>query len=506
MLTADEKSLRPLVIEVENPSTGDVVDTVPNLTAEQVADLVALARDAQPAWAELGFAGRARYLRRMQKWFVDNTDRIAATIHSENGKSLEEATLEVVYATVASAFWAKNAGKYLADEKIRTRSPFVLGRKLLIRFEPVGVVGVVGPWNNPLLNNFGDVIPALAAGNSVVLKPSEVTPLTSLLVADMAREIGLPKGVFAVATGDGATGAALVDLVDAVMFTGSTRTGKKVAARCGERLIPCSLELGGKDPVIVLADADLERAANLTLFGAMHNSGQTCTSAERVYVEAPVYDEFVTRMADRFGKLRVGESTGLGTSDSGSLTFPPQMDTVRRHVEDAVSRGAHALTGGQQRAGTGRFFEPTVLVDVTQDMACMREETFGPTLPIMKVADVDEAVRLANDTGYGLQASVYTKDLAKGQAIARRLQAGVVTVNDVLANYFALELPMGGWKDSGLGARHGVEGIRKFTKRQSIMVTRFGLRNELHGMPFRPRNYKLLRRLVTLLYGRPRGT
>ncbi len=492
-------------IDVENPSTGKLAGTVPNLDAAAVSALVAAARDVQPAWRDLGFGGRARHLRRMQKWFVRNADRVARLIHEENGKSLDEAHIEAAYGALASAFWAKHAASYLAEEKIRTRSPFVLGRQLRIRHEPVGVVGVIGPWNNPLLNNFGDVIPALAAGNAAILKPSEITPLTGVLMAEMATDIGLPEGVFAVATGDGATGAALVEEVDAVMFTGSTRTGKKVAARCGERLIPCSLELGGKDPAIVLADADLERTANLVLFGGMHNSGQTCTSTERVYVEAPVYDEFVALMTERFGSLRVGESTGLGTSECGSLTFPPQLDVISGHVKDALDKGATAVTGGGLADGPGRVFEPTLLVGVDHSMACMREETFGPTLPVMKVSDVDEAVRLANDTSYGLQASVYTRDIGRGLEVAGRLEAGVVTINDALGNYFALELPMGGWKDSGLGARHGVEGIRKFTRRKSVMVTRFGMKNELHGMPFRAKNYRLIKRLVKTLYGHPRG-
>lgn len=492
------------VIEVENPSNGTIAGKVPNLSAEDVAALVANARAAQPQWAALGFEGRNRYLRRMQKWFAANTDEIARTIHAENGKSIDEATIEAAYGVMACAFWARQAKRYLADEKIRTRSPFVLGRRLLIRYAPVGVVGVIGPWNNPLLNNFGDVIPALAAGNCAILKPSEITPLTSLLMAKMAREIELPDGVFQVATGDGAAGSALVEHADAIMFTGSTRTGKSVAARCGERLIPCSLELGGKDPVIVLADADLDRAANVTVFAAMHNSGQTCTSAERVYVEASVHDAFVEKLRERFQQLRLNESTGLGTSDAGSLTFPPQLEIVKRHVDNALINGATAITGGKQRAGEGRFFEPTLLVGVRQDMDCMREETFGPTLPVMKVADAEEAIRLANDSNYGLQASVFTRDLAKGEAIARRLKVGTVTVNDALANYFALELPMGGWKDSGLGARHGAEGIRKFAKRQSILVTWFALKNELHGMPFKRGNYEKIIKLVKWLYGNPR--
>ncbi|WP_353953427.1 aldehyde dehydrogenase family protein [Knoellia sp. S7-12] len=504
--TSAELSHDPGFIQVENPSTGAVAGTVPNLDEAAVDALVAAARAAQPAWAELGFSGRARYLRSMQKWFIDNADLVAETIHRENGKSYDEAHIEVAYGVMASAFWARKAGSYLADERVRTRSPFVLGRKLVIRYAPAGVVGVIGPWNNPLLNNFGDVIPALAAGNAVILKPSEITPLTSVLMARMTSEIGLPADVFAVATGDGETGSALVERVDALMFTGSTRTGKKVAARCGERLIPVSLELGGKDPAIVLADADLDRAAHMTLFGAMHNSGQTCTSVERVLVEAPVYDEFVAKMQVAFESLRMGESTGLGTSDSGSLTFLPQLRTVTSHVQDAVRAGARALTGGAVREGAGRFFEPTLLVDVDEDMDCMTQETFGPTLPILKVADEEEAIRIANSTSFGLQASVYTKDKKRGQRVARRLHAGTVTINDVLANYFALELPMGGWKDSGLGARHGAEGIRKFTKRQSILVTNFPMKNELHTMPFNAGSQALMQKIVKVVYGRPRRT
>jgi len=493
-------------IVVENPSTGQPAGEVDNLDAAAVAAAAKRARAAQPGWAALGFGGRARYLRRMQKWFVDNVDRVARTIHDENGKSFDEAHIEVTYAAMACAFWARTASRYLADQRVRTRSPLLIGRKLVTRYEPVGLVGVIGPWNNPVLNNFGDVVPALAAGNAVLHKPSEITPLSALLTAEMALDIDLPEGVFQVLTGDGQTGAALVDQVDVVMFTGSTRTGRAVAMRCAERLIPCSLELGGKDPVIVLRDADLDRAVNLTVFAAMHNTGQTCTSAERVYVEAPIYDEFVARITDAFDQLRQGESTGLGTSDAGSMTFPPQIDTVSRHVDEAVAAGARTVVGGHRRPGPARFFEPTVLVDVDHSMACMREETFGPTLPIMKVADAEEAIRLANDSSYGLQASIFTKDQRRGEQLARQIEAGVVTVNDALANYFALELPMGGWKESGLGVRHGPDGIRKYARRQSILITRFPLKSELHAMPFKARNFRLIKALVRVLYGHPRGT
>ena len=386
-------------IAVENPATGAVIATVPVLSADDVRALVTRARAAQPAWEALGFEERGRVLRRAQKWTVDNADRIVETIVSETGKTHDDAVInEITYAAGAFGFWAKHAARYLADEKVRSSSPLVAGRKLVSRYRPLGVIGVIGPWNYPLTNSFGDCIPALAAGNAVVLKPSEVTPLTSQLMAGALRECGLPEDILLVATGGGETGAALIDEVDMVMFTGSTRTGKKVMARAAETLTPVSLELGGKDPMIVLADADLERAAGAAAYYSMQNAGQTCISVERVYVEAPVYDDFVDRVTRKVAALRQGASTGPGTVDVGAVTFAPQLDIVRRHVDEARDAGARVLTGGTSRDEGGRFYAPTVLVDVDHSMACMTEETFGPTVPIMKVADADEAVRLANDS------------------------------------------------------------------------------------------------------------
>jgi acyl-CoA reductase-like NAD-dependent aldehyde dehydrogenase len=491
-------------IQVENPATGAVVGSVPNTPPDEVAALVARARAAQPAWEALGFDGRVAVLRRAQKWVTDNQDRIVETIVSETGKTHDDALIsEVGYTATAFGFWAKHAAGYLADEKVRTSSPFVLGRKLVVRYRPLGVIGVVGPWNYPLTNSFGDCIPALAAGNAVVLKPSEVTPLTSLLMAEALRDCGLPEDVFLVATGDGATGAALVDEVDMVMFTGSTATGKKIMARAAETLTPVSLELGGKDPMIVLADADLERAADAATYYSMQNAGQTCISVERVYVEAPVYDEFVDKVTRKVAALRQGASSGPGTVDVGAVTFPPQLDIVERHVQDARAAGARVLVGGHARTDAGRFYEPTVLVDVDHSMTCMTEETFGPTVPVMKVADAEEAVRLANDSPYGLAASVWTKDAARGEAVARRIESGVVCVNDAQLNYLALELPMGGWKASGLGTRHGAGGIRKYCRQQSLLVTRFvpPVRDP-QFYPFRARTTKLIGRSLKLLYGR----
>jgi acyl-CoA reductase-like NAD-dependent aldehyde dehydrogenase len=491
-------------IGVDNPATGEPITTIAVLGAPELAAMAARAREAQPQWEAIGFDGRGRVMRRAQKWMLDNAERVLDSVVAETGKTYEDAQLADLGLTVtALGFWAKESAKYLADERVPSwNNPVAAGKKLVVRYVPLGVVGVIGPWNYPIVNSFGDCIPALMAGNSVILKPSEVTPLSSLLMAEMMRECGLPENVFSVATGDGATGAALISEVDCVMFTGSTRTGKAVMKAAADRLIPCYLELGGKDPMIVCADANIDRAANAAAFYSMNNAGQVCISVERCYVEAPVYDEFVAKVTDTIRGLRQGEPTGIGTVDVGAVIFPPQLDIVSEHVRDAVAKGATVLTGGHGHSERGRYFEPTVLVDVDHSMKCMTEETFGPTLPIMKIANAEEGITLANDSAYGLQASVWTRDTDRGEAMARRIEAGVVCVNDAQVNYTALNLPMGGWKTSGLGTRHGANGIRKYTKIQSLLVTRHALKREPFMFPYKARQTMMLRRLFKLLYGR----
>ncbi len=474
-------------IPVSNPATGETIATVPELGPEEVSRMVAAAREAQPTWEAIGFDGRAEVLLAARDWMAANAERVVTTIVGETGRPADETQFaELSYGLSALEFWPKTAPAYLGDEEIDSASPFVRGRKLVVRYAPLGVIGVIGPWNYPLNNSFGDCIPALAAGNAVVLKPSEVTPLTSLLMAEMLAECELPEGTFQVATGRGATGAALVDEVDMVMFTGSVETGKKVMAQAAQTLTPVSLELGGKDPMIVLSDADLERAANAAVSYGMNNSGQVCISVERVYVEGPAYDEFLERVTDKVSTLRQGPPGEAGSVDVGAIIFPPQIDRIEAHVADAVDKGARVVTGGRRvEDAAGLFFEPTVLADVDHSMRCMVEETFGPTLPVMRVSDAKEAIQLANDGPYGLQASVWTRDAKRGEALARRIEAGVCCVNDAQVNYVALELPMGGWKASGLGSRHGPDGIRKYAKRQSLLITPgHAASREAHMLPY----------------------
>jgi acyl-CoA reductase-like NAD-dependent aldehyde dehydrogenase len=493
-------------IEVENPATGEVIATIEDMGFDHVGALVGRARAAQPRWEALGFEQRAKLMYRLRRWLVANRKRVIDTVVAENGKTREDALLaELYYLADSIGFWAKRAPRYLADERVRTHSPFVLGKKVVVRHRPLGVIGVIAPWNYPLTLGVGDALPALMAGNTVVIKPSEIAPLAIGLLVDGAREVGFPEDVFLLATGAGATGAALVEHADMIMFTGSTATGRKVAARCGDRLIPCSLELGGKDPMLVLRDADLERAANVAVEWGMRNAGQICMAVERVYVEAPVYDEFVAKVTDKVRALRQGPPGGWGSVDVGAITFQPQIDTVERHVRDATQKGARVRVGGQRIEGPGRFFSPTVLSDVDHSMACMTEETFGPTLPIMKVHDEEEAIRLANDTCYGLGASVFTRDTARGERVARRINAGNVWVNDAIMSYLAQEAPFAGARDSGLGGRHGPGGIQKYCQPQTILVTRFGPKRDLTMFPNSALMGRIFERLMVLLWGRDKG-
>ena len=474
----------PAVLEVRNPADGDIVGTVPVMDAAAVNAAAAELRLAQEGWAALGAEGRATWLRRWRDWILAHADELADLLQAETGKARPDATIESVASCEFISYYADNAAAFLADERVKPAGPMTLPKRLTKVYSPYPVVGLITPWNFPITLFIMDAAPALAAGCAVLSKSSEETPLACARLIEGWHEIGAPA-VIANVTGSGETGAAVVDAADYVQFTGSTATGRRIGVRCAEQLKPYSLELGGKDPAIVLADADLDRTVNGIAWGGLFNSGQVCISVERVYVEEPVYDEFVRRLTEKVAGLSQGVGKG---DDIGAMATATQVDIADRHVRDAIAAGARVLTGGR-RGTRGNFFAPTVLVDVDHSMSCMTEETFGPTIPVMKVADADEAVRMANDSPYGLSASVWTRDLDRGQQVARQLEAGAVNINDVFSNLFAAPLPHSGWKTSGVGARlGGAYGVHKYCKVQSVTAPRIPTtKNELMWYPYSPR-------------------
>ncbi len=457
--------------EVRNPATGAVISTRPAHGPADVAAAAQRARAAQPAWEALGHAGRHQWLGLWRDWILENLEPITDLLQAESGKVRQEAAAEPPLVCDAINYYGRTSAEFLADERISAHNPLLKGKSLKLLYRPFGLVGIISPWNFPLLLSLGDAIPALAAGCSVVIKPSELTPLAALeLARGWTEEVGGP-GVIEMVTGAGEPAQALIDEVDFVQFTGSAVTAKKVMSRAAETLTPISFELGGKDPMLVLDDADPVRAANGAAWGGLANSGQICLSVERVYVAEQVYDEFLAALVDRVRSLRQGLDEPHFTNEIGAMTNPAQIEIVEDHVADAVARGARVLTGGRRREGPGDFYEPTVLVDVDHGMKVMRDETFGPVIPVMKVPSVDEAVRLANDSDYGLAASVWGQK-GRAEEVARRLEVGAANINDVLLNYIAFSIPMGGWKQSGIGVRWGAPGIRKFCRTESLVITR----------------------------------
>jgi len=482
-------------IEVLNPATGEAIGSVAVDSPERVAEVVARVRANQAEWEALGIEGRYRWLGRLRDWLLDNEDRVLDTMVAETGKVRADAANEPAYLADLINFYGTKAAGFIGEETVRPHTPLLAAKKLRVQYRPHQVVGIVSPWNFPLILALGDAIPALQAGAAVVVKPSEFTPLGLAEVAEAwKREIGAPD-VFDCVQGTGETGGALVDNVDFVQFTGSDRTGRRVMARAAETLTPVSLELGGKDAMIVLDDADIDRAANAAAFGGMMNAGQICMSVERIYVEERAYDEFVAKLTAEVGKLRQGADDAAAPKDVGAMTSPNQAAIVADHVEDAIASGARALVGGKRVEGPGDYFEPTVLVDVDHSMKVMREETFGPVVGVMKVRDAEQALSLANDTSYGLSGSVFGEK-ERAERLARRVECGAVNVNDVLVNYLATDVPMGGWKQSGIGYRHGEPGIKKYCRTESLVITRFGGKREASWFPYTKSRRGLVSRIA----------
>ena len=487
-LTRHVHSSQSQTSQVYSPTDGQLLGEVPISSPLDVERAFHFARLAQQRWGQEAVYRRVQVLKRFHDLVLENRDEALDLVQLETGKARKDALEEVLDICVNARHYAKEAGRLLKPRRVRGALPGLVGVKAYHR--PKGVVGVIAPWNYPLTLAASDALAAIVAGNAVVLKPDSKTPFTALWVANMFERAGLPDGVLSVVVGSGSgLGPTIVGQSDFVMFTGSTNVGRVIAAGCGERLIGCSLELGGKNAMVILADADINKAVDITIRGSFANSGQLCVSTERIYVAEPIWDDFVLALRERVANMRLSAGVGWG-ADMGSLIDAGQVDTVRAHLDDARAKGATVVAGGSARPEVGPYvFEPTVLTGVTDEMEAYRKETFGPLISLYSFTTDAEAIRLANDSEYGLNASVVTSDLKRGQAVAAQIRAGTVNVNEgYAAAWGSTSAPMGGFADSGLGRRHGEDGILKYTESQTVATMRalsfgpqFGMSDEKWG-------------------------
>ena len=462
---------------VTSPATGQPIGAVPTSTATDVAVAFDIARDAARAWSQTSFQERERLLMRLHDLILDRQDEIMDLICWESGKARIHAFDEPLHVALTARYYARTLHKHLGPKRRDGVVPFLT--RIDEHRVAKGVVAIISPWNYPFTMAMVDGLAALAAGNTVVAKPDHHTPLSALLGAELLREAGFPPGAWQVLVGSGRElGTPMIERADYVCFTGSTATGKLVATQCAERLTGCSLELGGKNPILVLADADLDRAAEGAVRAAFSNGGQLCVSTERLYVAREIYDDFVAKFVSRTKAMRLGSSHGWGI-DMGSLISADQLAIVQEHVRDAVAHGARILAGGKARPDLGPYFyEPTILEDVTPAMACHGDETFGPVISVYPFDSEDEAVELANSGDYGLNAAIYSRDVERARELATRIHCGTVNVNEAFGATFAsIDAPMGGMRSSWMGRRQGAEGILRYTEVQSVAtqyILRFG--------------------------------
>ena len=479
--------------EVLNPADGSSLGSYDVTTAQEVQEAVARARVAQERWAKTSIKERAALIQEALKVMIERSDEFVERLTAETGRpTIETLMIELFAACDAMNYYGRRAHSVLADRSVGLHLLRMKSAKVIYR--PLGVVGVISPWNGPFILSINPAIQAVLAGNAVVIKPSEVTPEAGRLAEEVFKAAGFPEHLVQTVLGDGETGAALIESgVDKITFTGSVATGRKIGEICGRNLVPCTLELGGKDPMIVLEDANLDRAAGGAVFGGLMNTGQFCSAVERVYVVKAVADAFIKKVSERMASLEAGR-------DYGPFIHEAQCEIVASQVEKAVEAGAKVMVGGKRE---GNSFEPTVLVDVDHSMALMTEETFGPVIPIVVVEDEAEAIRMANDCKYGLSASVWTRDKARGEAVARQLQSGSATINETSLVYGALEVPFGGLKGSGLGQVNGAMGLRNYCSPFPIITDRFGLKEEAVWHPYTADKFIKLKKALKVIWGSP---
>ena len=459
-------------VRVTNPATNELLREFECATPVEVAEAVHRARVAQPRWQQTPLKKRLEVVQKFQCLLSERKQQIARVITSESGKPYVEALLtEILVVLDTARFLLGESVEFLREQPVPHGSLATKTKSGRLVREPHGVIGIISPWNYPFSIPATQSLAALVTGNAVVLKPSELTPLSVFELASLLREAGVPENVFQLTPGDGPTGAALVESeIDKLVFTGSVATGKGIAQMAAGKLLPVVLELGGKDPVIVLEDADLEVAASGVVWGAFVNAGQACLSLERCYVHRSIYDSFISLCVEKAKQLRIGNGMDPDT-DVGPLIHDRQLRIVDRHIEDALVRGARVLAGGKRLPSLGQnFYSPTVLADVNHQMLIMHEETFGPVLPIMPFDSEDEAIILANDSEYGLAASVWTRDRRRGERIARQIKAGTAMVNDAVSCYGISEAPHGGIKSSGIGRTHGKLGLDEMVRTKYLDV------------------------------------
>ena len=465
-MTAEAQAVLNKTVVDTNPATGEVLAELACATADEVNAAVLRARTAQPKWQATPVSNRIEVLRRFQSLLRDRTQEAAQLICREAGKPTAEAiTTEVLVVLDAAEFCIRTAHRFLRDQPLPHGNLAMKSKRGLLVREPYGVIGIISPWNYPFSTPAVETLGALITGNAVVIKPSEFTPLAALELQKLMHAAGLDPDLLQVVIGEGSTGAALIDSsIDKLIFTGSVATGKRVAEAAARRLLPVVLELGGKDPMIVLPDVDLDVATSGALWGAFMNTGQTCLSVERCYVDRAIYEDFLRLMAEKIRKLRVGN--GLNSEvEMGPLINERQLRTVEAHVNDAVERGARLVAGGRRLTELGsNFYAPTLLADVTPDMRVLQEETFGPVLPIAAFSTVSEAIALANHSEFGLAASVWTRNRKFGELVARQIKAGTVMINDMISCFGISEAPHGGFKQSGIGRTHGEMGLAEMVQ------------------------------------------